>query len=211
VGSGAGCDAIDAVYCNDFEDGTLGMAPSGDFSVGSSIIVDGTNAFSGSQAVRITTAQPGSSTVMEFTNQTFPNDFYGRVMVNMTATPNNSSHWDLLILRGGGYDWELGGQYGNFELVVDPPDDGIDSDTEFPTGEWFCLQWQFNYASGGDNTYLAKVNGTDVDPGLVSGRWQAGAWESLRIGFVPYQTSDVDIEIWIDDLAFGETPIPCPN
>jgi hypothetical protein len=37
-----------------------------------------------------------------------------------------------------------------------------------------------------------------------------GAWKNLSVGWESYGGSNVDIEIWIDDLAFGDQVIPCP-
>ena len=39
--------------------------------------------------------------------------------------------------------------------------------------------------------------------------WIAPAFERLFIGWEQYRASE-PIEMWIDDVAAGETPIPCP-
>ncbi|HET6282250.1 MAG TPA: hypothetical protein VFH73_14895, partial [Polyangia bacterium] len=168
------------------------------------------------KSLHIRAARSGS-TELNFTQQ-FPfNDQHGRLMFFMSKVPSNGSHWDIVHSRNPSTDWEIGGQIGVFELVVDPPDHGLNSKTKFPEGKWFCLQWQFKYGGPGmDNTFLAAVDGVPVEKGMFTGpapngeRWTAGPWRSLNIGWVGYQASNVDIEAWIDDLAFGEQTIPCP-
>jgi hypothetical protein len=55
-----------------------------------------------------------------------------------------------------------------------------------------------------------------LDKGMFTGadssgkKWDAGPWKNIGIGWTTYGNSDVDIEEWIDDLALGDQPIPCP-
>jgi len=194
------------------------MAPKGDFSVDAksgAMIVDETKAYSGTKALHITSAKPGSQSFLNFTKQ-FPfNDFHGRAMFFLTRIPTADIHWDLIDAMSTNH-WEIGGMYGKFILVVDPPDHGLTSNV-FPTGKWFCLQWEFKYGGqGADNSFLAKLDGTALDKGMFTGadsegkKWDAGPWKNLNIGWTGYGSSDVDIEEWIDDLAIGDQPIACP-
>jgi len=206
------------MFCDDFEAQTDGQAPTGDFNVNGSIIVDSAMAYSGTKSIHLTSAQPGATTMLEFTQQ-FPfNDLHGRAMMYLTEIPSNDSHWDVVYSYSeNNYQWEVGGMFGNFMLVCDPPDNGLGSDTPFPAGEWFCLQWEFKYGGDGmPNGFAAKVNGIAVDKGEFTGanangeEWTAGPWQNLNVGWTPYQGSNLDIDMWIDDLAFGDQPIACP-
>jgi hypothetical protein len=209
---------VTAKFCDDFEAQISGMAPKGDFSLDAkvgSIVVDGSKAYSGKQALHITTAKPGSQSFLHFTKQFPISDFYGRAMFYLTSIPTADIHWDLLDALSTNH-WEIGGMYGKFILVVDPPDHGLTSNP-FPAGKWFCLQWEFKYGGQGtDNTFVAKMDGTVLDKGMFTGadaegqKWDAGPWKDLSIGWTGYGNSDVDIEEWIDDLAIGDQPIACP-
>ena len=145
------------------------------------------------------------------------NDFHGRAMFFLTRIPTAGIHWDLIdTSSSNGQHWEIGGMYGKFILVVDPPDHGLTSNP-FPAGKWICLQWQFKYGGQGvDNTFLAKMDGTVLDKGQFTGadsegkKWEAGPWKNLSIGWTGYGSSDIDLEEWIDDLAIGDAPIACP-
>ena len=206
------CAGITAKFCDDWEKQTPGMAPSSpDFAVrarGGTVTVDTSQHFSGARSLRFNIQNQADAQVMlEFTKQFPIDDEYGRLMMYMPRKPTTNSHWDILQSDNiRNEHWELGGQFGNFELVVDPPDNGIDSKTPFPQGmEWHCIQW--NFKNPGD-TFIAKLDGQDVDPSPVRGRWKSATFKNLTVGFQIFGSSAA--EFWIDDLAFGDKEIPCP-
>ena len=221
----SGCVGVVSKFCDDFEQQTAGAAPTGDFTVGAkpgAIVVDSTKAYSGTKAIHLTTAKPGATTMLQFTKQ-FPfNDLHGRGMFFLTriptANPGTAIHWDIVYSYSqNNVQWEIGGMFGKFMFVVDPPDHALTS-IVFPTGKWFCLQWEFKYGgtAGADNTFVAKMDSAVLDKGQFTGadpsgmKWNGGPWRSLNVGWTGYGSSDVDIEMWIDDLAFGDQPIACP-
>jgi hypothetical protein len=215
-----GCDAITSLYCDDYEAQTDGMPPTGAFEIDGdgTLVVDGSKPYRGTQSIHLTAPVGSGSTVMQFNDQFPVNDLYGRAMFFVDSLPTEGHHWDIVYaVSENGFNWEIGGMFGPFLLIVDPPDEGVSSDP-FPTGEWFCLQWQFSYAGEGqDHTFHAKLNGTTLMNGEFTGMdaegntWGAGPWEVLRVGWTAYQAHDVDVEMWIDELAFGEQEIPCPT
>ncbi|HXI55628.1 MAG TPA: hypothetical protein VNO55_06190 [Polyangia bacterium] len=218
---GPTCDGVTTKFCDDFEKQTIGAPPAGAFKVSAAagaMVVDGTKPHSGTKSMHIKLAAPTSGGAEITFSQQFPfNDQHGRLMMFMNKVPTTGAHWDVVHSRNQMTDWEIGGQVGVFELVCDPPDHGLNSKTKFPEGKWFCLQWQFKYGGvAADNTYVAKVDGMAVEKGMFTGpningeRWVAGPWRSLNVGWVGYQSSNIPIELWIDDLAFGEQEIPCP-
>jgi hypothetical protein len=208
-GGAMGCTGFTGKYCSDFENQTAGGAPNGngDFSVSGAVTVDGAKAFSGTKSLHY---KPGGKSQIVFTKQ-FPfNEQHGRLMMFVAKTPPNASHWDIVQSNSSANTiWSWGGMYGKFELVVDPPDDGKDSNTPFPDGKWVCVQWRFSPGTGAGSIYSVKLDGTDVDKSPVNNHWKAGAWKDLRVGYEVFGSAP--IEFWIDDLAFGEQEIPCPN
>jgi hypothetical protein len=219
-GSASGCTGVSAKFCDDFEAQTAGMAPKGDFNIDAkagAIVVDGSKPYSGKQSLHLRTAKPGSQSFLSFSKQFPMNDFHGRAMFYVTAIPTAGIHWDLIdTTSNNSVHWEIGGMYGKFMFTVDPPDHAVTS-INFPAGKWFCLQWEFKYGGQGiDNSFLAKMDGSALDKGQFTGadsagkKWDAGPWKNFLIGWTGYGQSDVDIEEWIDDLAFGDQPIACP-
>lgn len=218
--SATGCSGVSAKFCDDFEAAQSGAAPSGDFTVNAkagSMLVDGSKPFSGKQSLHISSPKPSATAFLEFSKQFPMNDFHGRAMLYMARIPTAEIHWDIIdAVSDNGQHWEIGGMYGKFIFVVDPPDHALTSNA-FPTGKWVCLQWEFKYGGqGGDNSFLAKLDGAVLDKGQFTGPdpdneiWAAGVWNHLSLGYTGYGMSDVDIEEWIDDLAIGDAPIACP-
>jgi hypothetical protein len=216
-----GCAGVqNAKFCEDWDKQAMGK-PSGDFSVSDGVVVDTTKAFSGAQSLHfLKMPKPASGTPnIRFTKQ-FPlasNDMHGRVMLYMAQVPQTTSHWNFITSsNSGNTEWSIGGQYGKFELVCDPPDNGLDSKTAFPGGRWACMQWEFKYPGNANTTFVTKVDGVSVDQGEFTGAnskgetWKAGTWNNLKLGWEIFGSSDIDVEFWIDDLAFGEQVIPCP-
>lgn len=210
-----------AKFCEDWDKLPSGK-PNGAYSVSSGVIVDTSKAFSGTQSLhfqKLTKPASGKPNI-NFTQQ-FPlatNDMHGRAMIFMAQTPQTTSHWNFITSsNSGGTEWSIGGQYGKFELVCDPPDNGLDSKTAFPDGKWVCLQWQFKYPGNDNTTFVTKIDGVSVDQGEFTGpnskgeKWKAGTWGNLKLGWEIFGSSDIDVEFWVDDLAFGEQPIACPT
>jgi hypothetical protein len=170
-------------------------------------VVDGAQHFSGTKSLHFKSSG-GGRVMLKFTKQ-FPitGQQHGRLMVYMPTKPTTNSHWDMVQSHSSAPNhWELGGMYGNFELVVDPPDNGIDSKTPFPSGTaWHCIQWSFQNPAG---VYIAKLDGQMVNPSPVMNRWKSGNWTDLTVGWEIFGSGTADF--WIDDLAFGEQEIPCP-
>jgi len=206
------CQGVTAKFCDDWETQTAGAPPKGAFTVDAkgtgSVVVDTAQKFSGTKSLHIHST--GGATAMVSFSQQFPiNAEFGRFMVYMPVKITTGNHWDILQSDSGvGDHWEAGGTSGNFELTVDPPDNGLDSATAFPSGAaWHCLQWNFQGAN-----YIVKVDGAFVKPTPVVNRWKNGtAWKNLIVGFQIFGGNPPTADYWIDDLAFGEQEIPCPT
>jgi hypothetical protein len=207
VSSGMGCTGVTSKICDDFE------GAKGDYTAGAGITVDTTKPHSGTKSLHFN--KPGNGSYLRYSKQFPMNSMHGRLMFFMAKTPTTTSHWNWLVSKNSKTEWSIGGQYGKFELVCDPPDNGLDSNTAFPEGKWVCLQWQFSYdPAGGKTTFVTKIDGTTVDKGMVMGPkgndWQAGPFEELKIGWEIFGSGAAP-EFWVDDLAFGDQPIACPQ
>jgi hypothetical protein len=219
--SGACGEGATTKFCDDFENQTMGMPPAGEFVVAAkagAMVVDGSKPYRGAKSLHIKAAAPGSRAMLDFTKQ-FPfNDFHGRAMVFMTRVNTNDEHWDFFYGENSANVWELGGQFQGWSLVIDPPDHPVYSKDKIPLGKWMCIQWNWKFAGAGmDTSYTAKVDGKTFDKSSWTGadptgrKWTAGPWKKFSAGFENYGSTNVDIDMWIDDLAFGEQEIPCPK
>jgi hypothetical protein len=215
---------VKAAFCEDFEGQMLDKPPAGMFRInvarGGTIVVKGDKFFSGKQAAFIGLRNPGPDTAaqMVWGAPFLPfasNDIHGRAMVYMTAVPGCCStsmniHWDLTTAKAsGGIEYTLGSMYGNFMPVYQPGDDSVDTQTRWPAMKWACIQWEFK--GTGTMGYLnVKVDGMMARPGIPVTKWRPGMFNSLDFGWINFQQSSIPVEMWIDDLAFGEQEIPCP-
>jgi hypothetical protein len=218
-GTGMGCKGITALFCDDYEAQTAGRAPSGMFTVKGAVVVEETKAFSGTKAVHIHLNNPPNDTVASQITWTRPflptasKDIYGRAMVWLNAVPgccstSNNIHWDLTTAKAGNVEYTLGSMYGNFMPVYQPGDDSVDTQTRWPAMKWVCIQWTFK---GSGTGYLdVKADGVRAAPGIPVTKWAPAAWTSLNFGWINFQPSSIPVDMWFDDIAFGESEIPCP-
>jgi hypothetical protein len=201
---------VTAKLCEDFDQ----AMPAGPYTLDAAATIDTTKPFSGTKSVHY--KKPARATFLTFSRQFPVNDMWGRLMLFMANPPKGDPHWDFIRSDNGGKtQWSIGGQFGNFELVCDPPDNGLDSKTPFPGNAWVCIQWHFGFDPATRKTaFLAKVNGQAVDKGMFNGPvgrndWVAGPWSNLQIGWEVFGSTPAP-EFWVDDVAFGDQEIPCP-
>jgi len=97
--------------------------------------------------------------------------------------------------------------------VHQPGDDSVDSTTKFPVGKWACLQWEFKGTPGMPHVITVKLDGQFIEKGMMLAKssWKTATWNSLGIGWINFEGGVAGtINMWLDDLAFGEQEIPCP-
>jgi hypothetical protein len=187
------------------------------------LAVDDRKAFSGERSVRFT--HPGAPAAMfiELRKPLLPlpgNVVYGRLMYFLTKSPTGTfSHFE--IVRGGGplagsterAQLNTGAENGKVFLNYEPGDCSKPSKTvDFPEKQWACYQWRFD---GNKNDIHLWINGTSVDDTSMTvapgGCWKAPtAVDTLHIGWESYHGTQ-PVELWIDDVAVGDQPIPCPT
>jgi hypothetical protein len=232
----AGCAG--AVFCDDFESYPLGGPPGGLWGVsgsgggGESALVDAGKAWSGGRSVRIRhTGTAHSAIYITLATPVLPlprNDLHGRLMLFIRQAPPRL-HWDNVRATGPRPDgkeaqYNLGGESASFLVNYEPHDCYRRTQVAYPQGRWACLQWQFSGASteggGTRNEVHVWLDGQPVEEATVTrfgqgcvdkttSEWIAPRFERLFVGWEQYRPSD-PIEMWIDDVAVGETPIACP-
>ncbi|MES1198350.1 MAG: hypothetical protein ABUS48_00010 [Pseudomonadota bacterium] len=94
-----------------------------------------------------------------------------------------------------------------------------DESVVMPTGRWVCVAWQFDGAHDRmrfslDGQPISSLNVDGVGEGCVhqpaSYPWRSPVFNRLNLGWASYQ-DDGDRHVWIDDVAVGSTPQPCPS
>jgi hypothetical protein len=236
VGAAPASGCPGAALCDDFEGYAVGAAPGGRWTVaasaGESALVDGTKAWSGKKSVLVKHSGAAHHSVYITAGKpVLPlpgNAVHGRLMLFITRAPPRL-HWDNVRATGKLPDgkeaqYNLGGENASFLSNYEPHDCYRRTQTPYPQGRWACLQWQFDGgpAEGGGtrNEFRVWLDGQPVEEATVqkfgqgcvdksTSEWIAPTFDRLLIGWEQYRASE-PIEMWIDDVAAGETPIPCP-
>ncbi len=233
-------DCSAALLCDDFEDDPLGQQPAAPWVTSADqgeVVVDATMAYSGTQAIRVTTDDGGGTYRRAYFSiegaPVFPiesNVVWGRMMYHLVATPEGSVHWTNIQGEGDveGMDfrgiYRYGGQHegrimANYETFGAGSDCWDHSDTVMPTGVWACLEWHFD---GPADTMEFFLDGVQLDDLTVMGMgegcvnhdtgdyWYAPIFDTMRLGWEHYQATSAR-EMWIDDVALDDERIGCPE
>jgi hypothetical protein len=145
--SGDPCDT--AIFCDDFESGTSGAAPSGSWSVranaGGMVAIDTTQKVSGAQSVKFTTMGSDSSrqAMIRLMDATvFPvagNAYYGRMMYRLESAPTTAVHWT--IISGGGLvpneTYHALYRYGGQHPIMQDGTPGSQLMANYETPDWY--------------------------------------------------------------------------
>jgi hypothetical protein len=234
--TGAGCAGVQATFCDDYEAQTAGAEPKGKFTVlkakagavADAVTVDGGKAFSGKQSLHFKIAKPTGDTVAKLgfgAAAGLPlasNDIHVRAMVWMTQSIGGA-HWDFSTAYGTDplqdedtlTQYTVGHMASHMMAVYQPGDDSVDCDGDLPVGKWVCLQWEFKGAADKSHLLDIKIDGTAVKKctitkgGLDRSDWPATTWKAMSVGFHTFGGGNA-LDLWIDDLAFGDKDIPCP-
>jgi hypothetical protein len=111
--------------------------------------------------------------------------------------------------------------YGLEGTNTDPYHDcWFQSEGAMPTGEWTCVQFEMDSVArslrmwtGDPSTPTVAVD--DIGQGCVGdvpgdSPWYGPVWEEIYLGAWSFHDMDAPLEVWIDDLAIGTAPLPCP-
>jgi hypothetical protein len=233
-------DCSAALFCEDFEDDAAMQPPGAPWTVSTqqgSLVVDDSMAYSGSQAVHIEIEGGEGSYRRAFMSIEGAPVFdpplgavWGRMMVQLVATPAGSVHWTNIQGEGEvpGMDfralYRYGGQHegrlmANYETQGVGSDCWQHSETVMPTGGWACFEWHFDQPTNTmefflDGTQLDDLTAVQQGEGCIShdtgDQWYAPIFDTMRLGWEHYQQSDAK-ELWIDDVALDVARIGCPD
>jgi hypothetical protein len=235
---GAAGTCTGAVICDDFESYAVGGPPGGHWTANTNqgtVVIDSTRAWSGTHAVRVTTADGTGTYRRAFLATTgaplFPvpgNTFYGRMMIWLNSAPAGSVHWTNIQAEGpvAGMSFRAMTRYGGQlekRLMASYDTNGVASDcwrhsaTLMPEMRWACMEWRFNGPNNEtdfwlDGTALTDLTVIDRGDGCLNngtnGEWLQPTYDTLFLGWEHYQQSIVH-DMWIDDVAVGLTRLGC--
>ncbi len=229
------CDT--ALLCDGFEEDTPGQAPGTPWQTslnGGSVQVDSTRAFKGSHSVHISAeAKSYARAYMSVSGAPlFPvagNQFFGRMMMYVSAAPEGSVHWTNIQAEGpvAGQTYRSMYRYGgqqNKRLMANYETEGTASDcwqhsaTTLPEAKWTCMEWHFDGTTDRmelwlDGKALSDLSVDERGEGCLGngtgGNWYAPTFDVLRLGWEHYQNTSAK-DLWIDEVAVGSTRLGCP-
>lgn len=176
-----------AVFCENFDDDAVGVAPGAPWSLSingnGSITVDTTHAVGGGNAALVSI--PGGSDFqraymgLDGNSDAFPavaTEMFGRAMMWLNATPDGDVHWTFIqgqgasgendgtnrLYRYGGQHQEGAGLMANYETTGISTDCWEHSTATMPTEQWACVEWRFATATNEMELWLDGVNIEDI-------------------------------------------------
>lgn len=222
TGGGGTFDCASLPVCDDFESGTVGMAPDptvwgtqldyGNNGGASSVVVDTTEAHSGANSVKVL----GANGVYGITVDNPGTSFYLRAWMKSVGRVG----WPVLLGLGTDPGAEVRVRLKSDAVAINiVPGDGLNP-VETTTGncpscvaipsDWFCLRVHADHTT---QTFEIWVG--DVQAGAVTGNapWHGGtniwpaSFSTLRLGAMALEGDGGTV--YIDDVAIGPDPIAC--
>lgn len=228
----SGCQALDALFCEDFEREDAGtLRANARFqpvaSMATLTVEEGRAR--GQKALHVHTQSNGFG-YLALKNFAPPgNSFYGRMHVYVAELPSAPSwaHYTLVEAAGtsAGVIRPIGGQFapsmGNFlgaGTDQGPTGDWTNWKTSAPfkAAAWVCLTFQLDAS---DNLIRIAIDGVDKPDLTVSTKKHGGTqvdfvfptFNKLWFGWWLYQggSKPEQFDVWLDDLAIASTPLGC--
>jgi hypothetical protein len=232
VSPDATAPACSAVFCEDFETGSLDTkrwtktdtdVSANSVKVQSTVVAPGHGRFAAQFH-----AEGGSSRALIFLEslpQTLRKHYFGRAHVRITDFPSEGGGHSAYVFSGSlaGYPWmdhhlEVG-SYSSGSPVwqmtywTGEGAEYIGSGGHIPKDAWFCLEWEFNDAPDqiavwvdGDGT----KNGASLRNINNNASGLLGEFTSLGLGFRTWHPMGApDIDVYIDDIALDSKRVPC--
>lgn len=218
-----GSASCSLAFCDDFERYAAGSAPAGSWRTAMSrgtLAVDEMKAFSGARSVRFTHQGAPAQMFIELRQPVLPlpgKVTHGRLMYYITKSPTGQfSHFEIVrgggpLATGGRAQLNTGGENGKVVINYEPGDCTKYSKVDFPEKRWTCYQWRFDVSTNDIHEWVDGVSADDIPVTIAGTCWRAPtAVDTLHIGWQSYH-SEQPVELWIDDVAVGDQPIPCPT
>lgn len=205
--------------------------------MGATMAIDTTKAHSGTKALHIQVeAGGGKRAIVNFAQPVLPrpgNVLYARAMIFLSRNPRGGTHWNYFSASGvrvdpvngrvQGLEWFWGGHNSGLQAFYSQGDCAYRQGTHvMPEGHWNCWQWKFDGDEAAHNGRGWMTIWRDGNPTPVlemkgianicgaSPAWLAPNFTGATLGWVHAQDTSFPIEVWIDDVAFGDQMIECP-
>ncbi len=184
------------------------------------LALDDSKAFSGSHSIRLTHPGAPAAMFLELRQPVLPvagNVVYGRLMYYITKNPSGQfSHFEIVrgtgpLAGGDSYQLNTGAENGKVFINYEPGDCSRPSKTvDFPEKRWTCYQWRFDGPKQDIHEWVDEKSADDTAQGPERQCWKwPNPVDTLHIGWESYHGQGV--ELWIDDVAVADHPIPCPS
>ncbi len=206
-GGGGSTDCSTFKLCDNFEGDAPGMGKSA-WKVtqgnGYTVVVDTTQAHSGTHSVHISAPIKSGSGVLRETS-TFPaTEFWGRAFMRFKAAAGGHQMFIAVLVQGGD-QFRLLNTLGSNAVRTNEQNGDMffASKTNIPMETWFCYEWHVTATSA--SVYMDGKELTDAAP---TG-WKISNAQTLQIGYQRFQDGTSAGEIWLDDIAINDKQIGC--
>ena len=233
-GSGGATTACAYKLCEDFESGTAGGVPTGwtalagyGSSTGVGLATDA--AHGGSMSLKSNSSTTGQGRVQKSLSglgatatKHWGRIFYkvqspavkptsGVIHITFTALENPGSFSSASAIFENRVVDTVEQSNGTHQWIYNVPDDSCCTGSDYNwmfDANWHCAEW---YADQSTQSYRFFTDGTEVTQIGFTNNSNAkmGAWTSIAVGAIFYQTPPSPVVIWFDDLAIDDQQIGC--
>jgi hypothetical protein len=250
VGGSGGAPACPGIVCEDFESGSIDQQKWDALTSGGTLTVETKQVAHGKYALQVHGLGSGSDDWAHLVVKNPPaalkgNTTYGRASMYFPIEAASSLHMSLPFAGHNGTGsangpapypklrrLELGTYFGGWQLGMDLHDvsplleDVSHPSGSWPTGKWFCLEWEFedqpdritvwvdgNKVGTFDNTNATSPSGGGAQNGQLymgTSTGLIGGFDSFYLGFHDWHPTKA-FDLYYDDVALDAKRIGCPG
>lgn len=204
-GSGELCPST-AFFCDDFEQGSIGDVPAGEWDPDSQGVISADHAHSGSHAVRL----DEGFNFQKLPLANAPDVLYARVLMwsEFQGDTADSRYSIQSMATDSGHEANIDSN-GQILVIHHYPggESGIDGTLAVPTNQWTCVETSFDRTT---RTFRSWVDGVEAlelaDP--ASTEDIPDPWTLFQLSGVVYH-GGTTVQYY-DDVALSTEPIGCP-
>jgi hypothetical protein len=221
-----GCESY--LFCEDFEEGSVGETPPGWTERGgwdqggSRAVLSSEESHGGEQSLKGAVGTNGQYRIEHALDSELANNHWGRIFYKVkTPIALDGQYVHNTFVAFGRPDSDNGNESRIVDTVVAPdgthqflfnvPDDSCCASSSYDfsyEGDWHCAEWHVEAETQSFRFFYNGEEVTDIAFEGVAGA-HIGDFSSIIVGWINYQSPSTPNEGWFDDIALDDERIGC--
>jgi hypothetical protein len=213
-GADAGPPPCTALFCEDFEKGTLDTSRwtlNAGYDAANTVTIQSTKSAHGGFAAHAHLTNSGGGFAYLKTKTPFPtlaSELWGRAYFFHTIDATVAHNALIKAESNGAQTLEVGQSQGKVQLTFYPPSGEAPAgyQTAIPAGKWVCLEWHMSKTLPQIELY---ADGTSIAQLKYMGASSVPSLSDIELGFETHSANSATDDVYFDDVALDAKRVGC--